>query len=129
MVNLRHRLEQEKANATAAGRLHSFDSARPWDDVWAVAQRETSWWHREVEVPASENAVNLASDGWIAKPQQNSFAPSLHTEAVMRGNVISAFASKVLVAYVRDRPSVVQMVLDALSGAGAIKQGLLREVQ
>eukprot|EP00971_Amphidinium_carterae_P143014 2833576-Amphidinium_carterae.1 len=35
MANLRHRLEQEKAEATAAGRLHSFDSARPWDDVWA----------------------------------------------------------------------------------------------
>eukprot|EP00971_Amphidinium_carterae_P328241 6460007-Amphidinium_carterae.2 len=36
---------------------------------------------------ASENAVNLVSDGWIAKPQRNSFAPGLHTEVVTRGNV------------------------------------------
>ena len=54
MERARRRLERAAAEATAAGKqpAESFDTAKPWDGVWAAVIRDVDFWRREFEEPA-----------------------------------------------------------------------------
>eukprot|EP00971_Amphidinium_carterae_P013369 263620-Amphidinium_carterae.1 len=51
MERMRRDLEDEKARAVQAGRLHDFSPSQPWEHVLAAVVKNSTFWHRELEEP------------------------------------------------------------------------------
>eukprot|EP00971_Amphidinium_carterae_P306546 6091650-Amphidinium_carterae.1 len=80
MERVRWDLEDEKARAVQAGRLHDYTPSRPWEHVFAVVVKDSSFWHRELEEPCQ----NLRIKGTLSDPDR--VAPTVHPAATPKRN-------------------------------------------
>eukprot|EP00971_Amphidinium_carterae_P235076 4664926-Amphidinium_carterae.1 len=79
MERLRRDLEDEKARAVQAGRLHDFSPSQPWEQVFAAVVRDSGLWHRELEEPCQNlrlrSSTPLAEHGVPSHPPGPVHAP------------------------------------------------------
>eukprot|EP00971_Amphidinium_carterae_P341855 6480904-Amphidinium_carterae.1 len=66
MERVRRDLEDEKARAIQAGRLHDYSPSQPWEHVFAVVVKDAGFWHRELEEPCQ----NLRLKGTYSEPDR-----------------------------------------------------------
>ena len=80
-LRIRERLEEAHELDVKENRRSSYNPDRPWDSVWAeMADRETDWWHKHVEIPCLMVAAHIKKVGHYVEGDAN-IAHSPSTES------------------------------------------------